>query len=109
MSRKEGVAYLLPLVLLSCSLRAGSGAQLRMRWDTSEVEAALTLLDKGGQATEEDWQRLFDSEGFKRLEAREVWLGKVMGSPRKVDREAFRQWLEAPATRELRASFKATV
>jgi hypothetical protein len=88
---------------------AGPGAAVRIRWDTSEAEAALALLEKRAAATEEDWRRLFDSEGFKRLEAREEWLGKTLGTPRRVDREAFHAWLESPATREQRGALADTL
>ncbi len=45
-----------------------------------EAEAALRILevrDRGGTPSEADWERLWESEGFRRLEARQESMGRA--------------------------------
>lgn len=52
-----------------------SGAQLEVRLVTDEPEAVLAVLAKkksNQTITEDDWQRIFSSEGYKRLKQREL-------------------------------------
>ncbi|WP_147452419.1 DUF5700 domain-containing putative Zn-dependent protease [Corallococcus praedator] len=86
-------------------LGATPAARLDIRWDTSEADAALAILEKGEAASPSDWKKLFRSKCFVRLEAREVALGKTLGTPRTVDLEAFRRHLTNPEVRSQRATF----
>lgn len=46
---------------------------------TDEAEAALAILElrtAGGPVPEDAWRRLFESEGYRRLEARETAMGR---------------------------------
>jgi hypothetical protein len=57
--------------------------RLQVRLVTDEAEAALAILEilrSGGEPTEEDWQRLFSSEGYRRLERRELAMGRSFES-----------------------------
>lgn len=71
---------------------AGKGAgqpeaELDVRVITDQAEAALVALGRaarGEPIPEHDWERLFATEGFRRLEARERSLERT------IDREAFR-------------------
>lgn len=69
---------------------AQSGPPLDVRVVADEADAAVAILGKraGGEAVDEaDWEALFGSEGFRRLEAR------ARSFDREVDRDAFRAWL----------------
>jgi hypothetical protein len=51
------------------------GARVQVHIDTEEPEAVLNIVGKqeaGGTANDEDWQRLFTSEGYQRLQKREA-------------------------------------
>ena len=63
------------LLLISLSLNAqGPGLQIVM--DTAQPEAALAILEKGDDAGDADWQRLFTSEGYVRLKRREESMAR---------------------------------
>ena len=63
--------------------------RVSLRIDTGEAEAVLALVDQAarGSTTDADWGRLFDSEGYRRLEARE----RSMQRP--FDREGLRAFV----------------
>ncbi len=66
-----------------------------VRTVTDEAEAALSILRKaraGLPIPEGDWGRLFATEGYRRLEHREVAMG------RSFEKEAFREFLLSPPT-----------
>jgi hypothetical protein len=86
MSLRSTAVRLVPLLLLlatcaapparpAASSRPGpaSAPRVSLRVDTGEAEAVLALVDQAarGSATDTGWRRLFDSEGYRRLEARE--------------------------------------
>lgn len=52
---------------------------ISIRFDTGEADAALAILAKraaGDSAAPEDWARLFESEGYRRLREREASMGR---------------------------------
>ncbi|HYX52979.1 MAG TPA: DUF5700 domain-containing putative Zn-dependent protease [Candidatus Limnocylindrales bacterium] len=54
---------------------AQDGGRVQVRIDTQEPEAVLSIVGKqeaGGTPNDEDWQRLFTSEGYRRLQKREA-------------------------------------
>ena len=68
------------ILLLAASLAGAAAPDPRgkasgLRFVTDEAEAALALLaieEQGRVPAEADWQRLFASEGYRRLKARET-------------------------------------
>lgn len=66
----------------------GSALDVRVVADQADAAVAILLKRAGGGAVDEaDWEALFGSEGFRRLEAR------ARSFDREVDRDAFRAWL----------------
>jgi Putative zinc dependent peptidase (DUF5700) len=62
------------LVLAACR-HAAPGPRLHVEIVTDEPDAVLAILEKrvsGKAPVEEDWQRLFSTEGYRRLKAREA-------------------------------------
>lgn len=58
-----------------CSSHSTSAATVDVRLVTDEAEAVLSILAKrkaGQPLAEQDWQRVFQSEGYVRLKAREI-------------------------------------
>jgi hypothetical protein len=121
-STSSGLVTLLALLATSCGPPATSppAAQSRplparpvrvsLRIDTAEAEAVLALVDQaaGGSTTDAAWRRLFDSEGYRRLEARE----RSMQRP--FDRDELRAFVlsaalaaRAPSLREALARWGA--
>ena len=77
-------------LLLACLLAhtiptpaAGQGLpadRVRLRLDTAEASAVLTILDAGRAGrvpAEADWRRIFSSEGYRRLKEREVAMRRA--------------------------------
>lgn len=74
---------------------AQEAGALDVRIVADEADAALAILEKraAGEPVEEaDWEALFATEGFRRLEDR------ARSFDREVDRDAFRAWLVADST-----------
>lgn len=75
-------------VLLSCSILAPSSGSIArpggvqavdVKVVADEAEAALAILSKrkaGQEIAEQDWQRLFSTEGYTRLRKRELAMGR---------------------------------
>lgn len=69
----------LVLTILLPVICAAEPAPVEVRLVTDEAEAVLAILDKrraGQEVAEADWQRLFVSEGYVRLKAREAGMGR---------------------------------
>lgn len=81
-----------------------ASASVELRIDASQAEAVLALLerrDAEAVAVESDWDRLFASESYLRLEKRELSMGRAF------PREEFRQFVhsdELAARREVLAA-----
>jgi Putative zinc dependent peptidase (DUF5700) len=72
------------LLLAGVFLAQSSGAQplpsrVQVRMVTDEADAVLAILVKrkaGAEVDDTDWQRLFESEGYRRLKKREAAIGR---------------------------------
>ena len=67
------------LFLLAASVAAKPKNRLNVRIVTDEAEAVLNLLAKRGEGqaiTDEDWKRVFESEGYVRLKKREQSMSR---------------------------------
>ena len=81
-----------------------TAAPVRLQLDTSEAEQVLAILQKQ-DVTEADWQRLFETEPYVRLEKREAAMNRaftdeefrafVLSSDIAKQREALRRTLES--------------
>jgi len=71
------------LLLLSTALAVNAGVRI----DLDEPKAVLAILEKRGAVTEEDWQRLFATEGYVRLKQREAAMQRAF------DDESFRAFV----------------
>jgi len=68
----------MPFLLLHAALAAG-GERVELRLDTSQAEATLAIVERraaGRAVADADWQRLFATEPYRRLERRETSLGR---------------------------------
>jgi hypothetical protein len=68
------------LALLAAGTASAQTARLDVRLVTDEADAVLAILDKratSAAVTEQDWQRLFSSEGYRRLKQREASLQRA--------------------------------
>ena len=52
-------------------------SRLDVRLVTDQADAVLRLVELGDRATGADWQRLFESEGYRRLKQREASLNRA--------------------------------
>ena len=76
----RSIALLLVLLCAPVSLRAQQAPRLDVRMVTDEAEAVLHILDglRHGTAPDSaDWHRLFASEGYVRLKARQAAMGRA--------------------------------
>ncbi|MBP1643940.1 MAG: hypothetical protein H6Q03_2609, partial [Acidobacteria bacterium] len=67
------------LALLAAPAPAATGARVELKVDTAQAEAVLDLVEKhavGTAPAESDWERLFSTEPYLRLERREASLGR---------------------------------
>lgn len=75
------LALLLALSGISATVAQAQTNQDRARLDVrlvaDEADAVLDLVALGSRATAADWQRLFDSEGYRRLKQREAAMGRA--------------------------------
>ena len=78
------------LALFVACRHAASDPRLRVPMVTDEADAVLAILEvraRGRTPTETDWQRLFSSEGYRRLKQREASL------QRPFDDASFREFV----------------
>jgi hypothetical protein len=77
---KKAIAAIGALTLLSaCNLVAQQNNRIRLKLDSSEAEAVLTILDlraAGKTVTGADWQTLFSTIPYQRLKKRESSVGR---------------------------------
>lgn len=95
---------LLPLVLSAAEPPSPPPA-LDVRFVTDEAEAVLAILGKRGKGeavTDEDWRRLFTSEGYTRLAKRASSMGHPL---QEEDFKAFVLIADACDPRKLLASY----
>jgi hypothetical protein len=81
------------LALLAAPAPAATGARVELKVDTAQAEAVLDLVEKhavGTAPAESDWERLFSTEPYLRLERREASLG------RPFSRDDFRAFALSP-------------
>src|ERR1700682_986717 len=96
-----------------------SSDRVQVRLVTDEADAALLILDKrqaGSPVDDTDWQRLFSSDGYRRLQKREaamkrpfteedfkkfVLSGDLLSRAPKL-RQTLREWAAAPMDRPAR-------
>jgi len=79
---------------------------ISIRVDTGEADAALAILAKrakGRTPGERDWQRLFETEGYRRLRAREVSMGRMF------ENRTMRAFLETDSMAAKYESLRAAV
>lgn len=77
-ARSAAVAVVLFLCL--CAAAVAAEPAVDVRFVTDEAEAVLSLLEKrsrGEAITDEDWRRLFASEGYARLAQRETAMQRA--------------------------------
>ena len=80
--RRAGLAALVGLLAAAPAVRAQAapGSRLQIQLDASEAEAVLAILGRrqAGQAVDSsDWNRLFATEPYRRLKAREAGMGRA--------------------------------
>jgi hypothetical protein len=59
-------------LFITASLSNAQTSRMEVKPDTEEAEAVLALVDRGSGATERGWQRLFATDGYRRLKEREA-------------------------------------
>jgi hypothetical protein len=85
------------------ALRPG-GAGLRFVTDEADAALAVMALEEQGKAPgEADWQRLFASEGYRRLKERELSFKRPFTD------ESFKAFIAADAAKKQRAPLAATL
>lgn len=97
------VLFLL-LFTLACATVPPPAPDVRMVAD--EAHAVLAILDKrhrGGTVTEADWNRVFGSEGYVRLKAREHSM------QRKFEDDTFREFVMSDALLARREELASTL
>lgn len=78
MTPRSVLTFLLTLLVCVSSLCAEENPQLAVQRMTDEAERVLALLEKrerGEEISEEDWQSLTATEGYRRLEQRDEAFG----------------------------------
>jgi Putative zinc dependent peptidase (DUF5700) len=100
------IACLLALSTLAVPASDRIDERIELRVDTSEAEAVLLILGKheSGQTIDEtDWHRLFDSEPYRRLKARERAM------QRSFTEDDFRQFVLSAEMRGRAAELRRTL
>ena len=99
------VLLVFPVVLASAAV-AGTKTLLNIRIVTDEPEGVLAVLDKraaGNAITEDDWSRIFQSEGYQRLKKRELSMS------RPFEEADFRTFVMSPELLARREALAATL
>ncbi len=94
MKAPRSLPLVLALAIAAAPAQAGDSSRLHVSLDAGEAEAALAILQKektGAPIEDSDWERLFETDGFRRLEAREA----AMKVP--FTREEFRAFVRSPS------------
>lgn len=101
--RGMGLAGLTMTVLL---LTGGQQERLDVRLVTDQAEAVLEVLNaraSGREPSPEMWGRVFESEGYRRLRAREIAMGQPFGE------EAFRAFVTSDSVLARAEQLRATL
>ncbi len=78
-------------------------ARLRITMNSAEAEAALAILEKEGPIADSDWQQLFRSEGYIRLQKREASMHRPFTD------SSFQTFLSSAETRRQARQLRATL
>lgn len=100
------LVLLAALPLLAAAEAAQAAPAVRLTLDTSEAEQALSILDlqaAGKAVTPAAWSRLFATQPYRLLQAREASMGRSLSD------EAFRAFLQDPKTVARRGEWHATL
>lgn len=92
-------------LLLASGARAAPAPDVRL--ETDQARAALAILEimaSGGEPSDADWERLWQSNGYRRLLERETAMGRGDGFG-----EALRDWLSRDETVARHAEYRAAV
>lgn len=84
----------------------GAASAVRVEFDAGEADAVLAILRKRASAepsAAEDWERLFASDGYRRLEAREAAMKRPFTG------EEFRKFVESPELAARSSELAATL
>lgn len=95
-NRRRDILFTFMFVMLPTSVHAVSGDKLDVRLVTDQAEAALHIIELAEiNATpgDDDWNRLWNSEGYRRLLEREASMGRDKGFA-----QALAAWLVSPET-----------
>ena len=93
MKAPRSLPFAMALAIAAAPAR-GDSSRLHVSMDAGEADAVLAILRKekaGAPIEPSDWDRLFETDGFRRLEAREA----AMKVP--FTREEFRAFVRSPA------------
>jgi len=91
---------------LCAAAATAAEASVDLGVDSSQADAVLALLDQragGAAVSETDWQRLFASEPYRRLEQRELSMGRAF------PREGFREFVLSDELLARREALAATL
>lgn len=100
------ILCVLPLSLAPSPPPVQAGKRVELRLDTSEAEAVLRIVVKrqAGQAiSDSDWQRLFDSEPYRRLKRREAEMQRPFSD------ETFREFVLSDDLKRRAAEMQRTL
>ena len=100
------VFLVFPAALASAATMAETKTPLNVKIVTDEAEAILSVLDKraaGTAITEDDWSRIFRSEGYIRLKKRELAIS------RPFEDADFRTFVMSPGLLARREALAATL
>ncbi|HEY5651400.1 MAG TPA: hypothetical protein VIW46_08140, partial [Acidimicrobiia bacterium] len=103
--RPAPVSWLWIVVVSSIATAQGpsSDAALEVKIDSTQAEATLGLLAaraRGESVPASSWDRVFESEGYKRVLARELALDERLGIDRGYSNESFLEWALSDAALE---------
>ncbi len=103
--RLAPVSWLWIVAVSSIAIAQGpsSDAALEVKIDSTQAEATLGLLAaraRGESVPASSWDRVFESEGYKRVLARELALDERLGIDRGYSNESFLEWALSDAALE---------
>lgn len=71
------IRYAIIAGLLYAAQLSAQTPRLEVKLVTDEADAVLAIVARGHAATDADWKRLFDSEGYRRLKQREAGMKRA--------------------------------
>jgi hypothetical protein len=104
-SFRSFILFAVPAGLVAAPAIARSQERIALKLDTAQASAVLALLDAGAGVPESDprWQRLFASEGYVRLKAREVGMRRAFAD------STFVAFVRSDTLRARRAALRRTL